>query len=107
MIIDLSDPICTIDHVAAAVHVSVDTAREYTYRADSPAPRTGFSRNLWPRAAVLAWFDGLPPRARRATRPAATGRPDVPRPVAGPRAAPTVRPTPAPVRLKRYSPRAR
>ena len=46
---DLSDPIWTIDHVAAALSVSVDTAREYTYRADFPAPKAAFSRNLWRR----------------------------------------------------------
>jgi hypothetical protein len=72
MTIDLSVPIWTIDHIATALHVSVDTAREYTYRADLPAPKAGVCRNLWPRGAVLAWFDALPPRARRAarTRPA-------------------------------------
>jgi hypothetical protein len=60
MTIDLSVPIWTIDHIATALHVSVDTAREYTYRADLPAPKAG------------VWFDALPPRARRAarTRPA-------------------------------------
>ena len=34
---DLLDPVFTIEHVAALFHVSVDTAREYTYRRDFPA----------------------------------------------------------------------
>jgi hypothetical protein len=34
--IDLSVPIWTIEHVAAAFHLSVDAAREYTYREDFP-----------------------------------------------------------------------
>jgi hypothetical protein len=54
--IDLSIPIWTIEHVAAAFHLSVDAAREYTYRADFPRPRAGFSRNLWTRQEVLDWF---------------------------------------------------
>jgi len=59
--IDLQVPIWTIDHVAAALHTSVDTAREYTYRTDFPAPKAPFARNLWARAEVLAWFHRLPP----------------------------------------------
>jgi hypothetical protein len=47
--IDLSVPIWTIEHVAAALQLSVDTAREYTYRTDFPHPRAGFSRDLWTR----------------------------------------------------------
>ena len=62
--IDLSVPIWTIEHVAAAFHLEVDTAREYTYRTDFPRPRAGFSRNLWTRQEVLDWFAGLPPRPR-------------------------------------------
>ena len=62
--IDLSVPIWTIEHVAAAFHLSVDAAREYTYREDFPRPRAGFSRNLWTRQEVLDWFAGLPPRPR-------------------------------------------
>jgi hypothetical protein len=62
--IDLSVPIWTIEHVAAAFHLSVDAAREYTYRADFPRPRAGFSRNLWTRQEVLDWFAGLTPRPR-------------------------------------------
>jgi hypothetical protein len=60
--IDLSVPVWTIEHVAAALHCSVDAAREHTYRADFPRPRAGFSKNLWTRTEVLAWFDALPPR---------------------------------------------
>ena len=74
--IDLSVPIWTIEHVAAAFHLEVDTAREYTYRADFPRPRAGFSRHLWNREEVLAWFTALPgkPRGRggRATVSTAT-----------------------------------
>jgi hypothetical protein len=74
MHIDLSAPIWAIEHVAAALHLEVDTAREYTYRADFPAPRAGFSRNLWTREKVLAWFSGLPPKPRgRAKTGGATG----------------------------------
>lgn len=40
-------PIWTIEHVAVALHLAVDTAREYAYRADFPAPKAGFTRNLW------------------------------------------------------------
>jgi hypothetical protein len=62
--IDLSVPIWTIEHVAAAFHLSVDAAREYTYREDFPRPRTGFSRNLWTRQEVLDWLAGLAPKPR-------------------------------------------
>ncbi|WP_343921280.1 hypothetical protein [Nocardioides aestuarii] len=51
MNIDLSVPIWTIDHVAAALHLEVDTAREYTYRDD-----------------VLTWFAALPTSRRAAGR---------------------------------------
>jgi hypothetical protein len=64
--VDLSQPIWTIEHVAAALHLSVDRARECSYLTSFPAPRAGFSRHLWPREAVLDWFASLP---------AATGRP--------------------------------
>jgi hypothetical protein len=71
--IDLSVPIWTIEHVAAAFHLSVDAAREYTYRPDFPRPRDGFARNLWTRQEVLDWFAGLPPKPRgRATVSTAT-----------------------------------
>jgi hypothetical protein len=62
--IDLSVPIWTIEHVAAAFHLSVDAAREYTYREDFPRSRAGFSRNLWTRQEVLDWFAGLAPKPR-------------------------------------------
>ncbi|WP_148575018.1 hypothetical protein [Nocardioides caldifontis] len=66
--IDLNDPIWTIRHVAAALdHLSVDSAREHTYRADFPAPRAPFASNLWLREEVLAWFAALP------RKPKATG----------------------------------
>lgn len=71
MNIDLQVPIWTIEHLAAALHASVDTAREYTYRADFPA-KAPFARNLWTREAVLAWFDQLPTRDRRSTKAATT-----------------------------------
>jgi hypothetical protein len=112
--IDLSVPIWTIEHVAAACHLSVDAAREYTYRTDFPRPRAGFSRNLWTRQEVLDWFAGLAPkprgRARRgtgtvstATVARTTARPADTRPAstpAGPR--PGGRPAGAP---KPYTPR--
>ena len=61
---DLLDPVFTIQHVAALFHVSVDTAREYTYRGDFPAARLLGARNLWDREEILAWFRALPPRAK-------------------------------------------
>ena len=61
--VDLSAPIWAIEHVAAALHLSVDTAREYTYRAGFPAAKAGFARNLWLREEVLAWFAELPAAA--------------------------------------------
>jgi hypothetical protein len=63
--VDLSAPIWTIHHVARALHLSVDRARELTYTAGFPAPRSGFSRNLWLRQDVLAWFEKLPAGERR------------------------------------------
>jgi hypothetical protein len=60
MDIDLSVPIWTIEHVAAALRLSVDTAREYTYTPAFPAARAGFARHLWLREEVLAWFAALP-----------------------------------------------
>ena len=65
--VDLSDPIWTIHHVAQALHLSVDPAREFTYTAGFPAPRDGFSRHLWLRQEVLDWFEKLPAGERRAT----------------------------------------
>jgi hypothetical protein len=62
--IDLSVPIWTIEHVAAAFHLEVDTAREYTYRESFPRPRAGFSRNVWTREEILAWFTALPGKPR-------------------------------------------
>lgn len=35
--VDLLDPVYTIETVAKLFHVSVDTAREYSYRDDVPA----------------------------------------------------------------------
>ena len=60
---NLNDPIWTIAHIAAAFHVSIDRAREYTSRNDFPgARRLGESagRLMWPRDEILAWFAGLP-----------------------------------------------
>ena len=82
--VDLSVPIWTIEHVAAALHLSVDAAREYTHRPDFPRPRECFARNLWTRQEILDWFATLPPKpcgratvstatiARTASRPAET-----------------------------------
>jgi predicted DNA-binding transcriptional regulator AlpA len=58
----LSDPIWTVEHVAAAFAVSVETGREYANRADFPPARTPGTRLLWARAEVLAWFEALPAR---------------------------------------------
>lgn len=66
--LDLSDPIWAIEHLATAFGVEVDTAREYSYHADFPAPKALFAKNLWARTEVLAWFDRLPGRNRTATR---------------------------------------
>ena len=60
MDIDLSVPIWTIEHVAAALHLKMDTAREDTDPFAFSAPRAGFGRNLWARAELLAWFAALP-----------------------------------------------
>jgi predicted DNA-binding transcriptional regulator AlpA len=70
---DLADPVFTIQHVAALLHVSVDTAREYTYRDDFPAAAWLGARLLWDREEVLAWFRGLPRQAAadRKRKPAA------------------------------------
>lgn len=75
--VDLSDPIWTIHHVARALHLSVDRAREFTYTADFPAPRAGFSRNLWLRSEVLDWFDKLPTGERRTATTATRARRDI------------------------------
>lgn len=68
MSIDLSVPIWTIEHVAAALHLSEDTARQHTYLSSFPAPRAGFNRNLWLREQVLAWFAELPAAESRGPR---------------------------------------
>lgn len=60
MTIDLTVPPRTIDHVAVAFFISVDTAREYTYRHDFPAPTAFCARNLWAREDVFGWFVQLP-----------------------------------------------
>ncbi|TQL60137.1 helix-turn-helix protein [Oryzihumus leptocrescens] len=73
--VDLSDPIYTIETVAALLHVSIDTARQYSYRADFPAARELGARLLWDREELLAWFRALPRRTaadrRRAAAPEA------------------------------------
>jgi hypothetical protein len=60
MNIDLNAPIWAIDHIAVIFGVGVDRAHKLTRSHDFPAPRAGFSRNLWLREEVLAWFIGLP-----------------------------------------------
>ena len=118
MNIDLQAPIWTIEHVAAALHASVDTAREYTYRTDSPAPKAPFARNLWTREEVLAWFDRLPTRDRRSTKavttttkaaslkPTRTSRTSTTRPTAVPARAGATPAAPAPKRMESYTPRS-
>jgi hypothetical protein len=76
----LADPIFTIEHVAALLHVTVDAAREYTYRADFPGARMPGARLLWDREDILAWFRALPTkstadRRRAAAAPVAPQRP--------------------------------
>lgn len=85
--IDLTDPVWTIQHLSACLHVSVDTAREYTYREDFPGSHFLGARLLWDREDVLSWFRCLPSqtaadRRRRETGPAApaTGTAPVLRP---------------------------
>jgi hypothetical protein len=68
MNIDLNSPIWTIEHVAAAFYVSSDRAHKHSYSPGLPAPRNGFSRNLWLREKVLAWFAGLPPADRSCSK---------------------------------------
>ena len=58
--VSLNDPVWTIHHVAACFHVTPDTAREYTYRADFPGAHALGSRLLWDREDVLSWFRELP-----------------------------------------------
>ena len=66
---DLLDPVFTIEHVAALFHVSVDTAREYTYRRDFPAAHLFGARLLWD-TRRLTWFRALPRgQAERARDP--------------------------------------
>ena len=62
--LDLSSPVYAIESIALLLHVSVDTARQYTYRKDFPAPRVLGARNLWMREDVLAWFAALPRRTK-------------------------------------------
>jgi hypothetical protein len=80
---DLQDPIYTIEHVAAMFHVKVDTAREYSYRADFPPARQLGARLLWDREQILVWFRSLPPLTladrRRAGSAAAADAVAVPR----------------------------
>ena len=51
MDINLSAPIWAIEHVAAALLLEVDTAREYTSSPTFPAPKAGFARHVWLREA--------------------------------------------------------
>lgn len=71
---DMTCPIWTIEHLAAAFAVSVETAREYASRSDFPGARVLGTRLLWDSAEVQAWFLALPKRTaadrRRTTAPA-------------------------------------
>ncbi len=100
MSIDLNAPIWGIDHVAAALGLSTDTAREKTYSPTFPGPKAGFSSNLWLREDVLAWFSDLPAADR--SRPASRK----------PSTKPTAPPAPVPaltsaVKVKPYRPRSK
>lgn len=102
--INLQVPIWTIHHVAAAFHLSVDTAREYTYRSDFPAPKDSFAKNIWAAKEVLDWFDNLPTRSRSTRSPHAAGSRTT---VRGRSAGSTLVNTAAePKRLKVYTPRS-
>lgn len=72
---DLSDPIWTIDHVARAFHLSVDAAREHTYRDGFPRAKTGFAANLWLREEVMSWFTSLSGRSPEASTTRTVRRP--------------------------------
>lgn len=72
---DPSCPIYTIETIALIFSVKVDTAREYTYRSDFPAPRALGARNLWSREEVLTWFASLPRRTK--THPTSLPQPVV------------------------------
>ena len=57
---DLTDPLFAIEHLARLFLVAVDTAREYTYRADFPKPIKVGRRCLWVPDEVLAWIRKQP-----------------------------------------------
>ena len=94
MNIDLSVPIWTIEHVAAAFHLSVDAAREYTYGTTS-RPRAAFSRHLWTRQEALARIDELPTKPRSHAGKGTVSTAAVAR-TASPRSTETCRPSAAP-----------
>lgn len=52
---DLTDPLFAIEHLARLFFVEVDTAREYTYRADFPQPIKVGRRWLWLPDEVMGW----------------------------------------------------
>jgi hypothetical protein len=103
MNIDLHLPIWGIEHVAAALQLSIDNAREYTSSPGFAAGKKPFKRNLWVREDVLTWFAQLPdrdlcPAATSKKRGTATNRP-----LGGGGAA---RPGATPKRIKAYAPRS-
>lgn len=93
--LDLPEPIWTIEHVAHSLHLSVDAAREYAYRADFLAARAGFARNPWLREEVPRGFAGL--------RAPATPPGGAPRPPSPPASAGRPRRRPAPARTSHRS----
>lgn len=99
MSIDLNAPIWGIHHLADALGLSADRAREHTYSPAFPAPKAGFASNLWLREDVLTWFAALPTADR--VRPA--GRKNYP---LAPKSAPETTPeNPSTVTAKPYTPR--
>jgi hypothetical protein len=52
--VETADVVYTIEHVAALFHVTVDSAREYTYRQDFPPAHQLGARLLWDREEILA-----------------------------------------------------
>ena len=75
--IDLSVPIWTIEHVAAAFHLSVDAAREYTYRENFPRHSPTTSPTSTPESAR-----GAVPSCAGTTSPTSHAALPAPRPEA-------------------------
>jgi predicted DNA-binding transcriptional regulator AlpA len=81
--ITIHKPLWAIEDLARVLGVEVDSAREYTYRAEFPgAVRLGGRRNLWVPAEVIEWAYAQPrltaqdrKRTPAAAEPAVTSKP--------------------------------